>query len=208
MTSSRSPARATARPRSGRWRGAAAAATTPRSSTPRWPSPATLLGAAGVPDAWERVIAAEPEPVATISGAGLASVARAFGEFGDVKVAFLHGHSSRVAELAATAAEALGCSRPETAGVRAAGFVHDVGRVSVPNGIWDKPGPLSAAERERVRLHPYYTERVLERSRALAPLAAGRRRPPRAARRLGLPPRRRRGPAGHRRPRAGRRRRL
>ena len=41
----------------------------------------------------------------------------------------------------------------------------------MPNGIWDKPGPLSAGERERVRLHPYYTERVLERSRALAPLA-------------------------------------
>ncbi|MGH2967652.1 MAG: HD domain-containing phosphohydrolase, partial [Solirubrobacteraceae bacterium] len=49
--------------------------------------------------------------------------------------------------------------------------VHDVGIVSVPNGIWDKPGPLSAGEWERVRLHPYYTERVLERSRVLAPLA-------------------------------------
>jgi HD-GYP domain-containing protein (c-di-GMP phosphodiesterase class II) len=43
--------------------------------------------------------------------------------------------------------------------------------VAVPNGIWDKPGRLSAGEQERVRLHPYYTERVLERSRALAPLA-------------------------------------
>jgi hypothetical protein len=46
----------------------------------------------------------------------------------------------------------------------------------VPNGIWDKPGPLSAGEWERVRLHPYYSERVLERSPALARLAllAGR----------------------------------
>ena len=41
----------------------------------------------------------------------------------------------------------------------------------MPNGIWDKPGPLSASEQERVRLHAYYTERVLERSGALAPLA-------------------------------------
>ena len=41
----------------------------------------------------------------------------------------------------------------------------------MPVGIWEKPGPLSAAEREHVRLHPYYTERVLERSTALAPLA-------------------------------------
>jgi HD-GYP domain-containing protein (c-di-GMP phosphodiesterase class II) len=44
--------------------------------------------------------------------------------------------------------------------------------VSVPNGIWEKPGPLSGGEWERVRLHPYYTERILERSPALAPLAA------------------------------------
>jgi response regulator RpfG family c-di-GMP phosphodiesterase len=76
-----------------------------------------------------------------------------------------------VAKLAATAAEPLGCSHAEVSEVRAAGFLHDVGRVAVPNGIWDKPGPSSAGERERVRLHPYHTERVLERSGALAPLA-------------------------------------
>jgi HD-GYP domain-containing protein (c-di-GMP phosphodiesterase class II) len=130
-----------------------------------------LLRAADVPDAWDRVIDAEPEPVATIGAAGRASVARAFGEFADVKVGFLHGHSGRVAELAATAAEALGCSRAEVADVRAAGHFHDLGRVGVPNGIWDKPGPLSASDRERVRLHPYYTERVLERAGPLAALA-------------------------------------
>jgi HD-GYP domain-containing protein (c-di-GMP phosphodiesterase class II) len=133
--------------------------------------PEALERASDVPDAWERVIAAEPPPVATISSAGLMSVARAFGEFTDVKVGFLRGHSTRVAELAATGAEALGCSRAEASEVRAAGFLHDVGRVAVPNGIWDKRGPLSAGEWERVRLHPYYTERVLERSGALALLA-------------------------------------
>jgi HD-GYP domain-containing protein (c-di-GMP phosphodiesterase class II) len=124
-----------------------------------------------VPDAWERVIEAEPRPAATISSAGLEMVARAFGEFADVKVDFLHGHSARVAELTASAAEALGCSRSDVADVRAAGFFHDLGRVAVPNGIWDKPAELNAGERERVRLHPYYTERVLECSAVLAPLA-------------------------------------
>jgi HD-GYP domain-containing protein (c-di-GMP phosphodiesterase class II) len=42
----------------------------------------------------------------------------------------------------------------------------------VPNSIWDKRGPLSHAEAERVRLHPYLTERMLAYSPALAPLAA------------------------------------
>ena len=133
--------------------------------------PETLLGAANVPNAWERVIAAEPEPVATISRAGLERVAGAFGEFTDLKVGFLRGHSSRVAELAADAAAAVGCSRSQASEVRAAGLFHDLGRVSVPNGIWEKSGRLSAGEWERVRLHPYYTERVLERSPVLAPLA-------------------------------------
>jgi HD-GYP domain-containing protein (c-di-GMP phosphodiesterase class II) len=133
--------------------------------------PEALLHAANVQDAFGRVLDAEPQPVATISRAGIEVVARAFGEFVDLKVGFLTGHSSRVAELAATAAEALGCSRPEVSEVRAAGFVHDLGRVAVPNGVWDKPGALSGGEWERVRLHPYYTERVLERSPAVAPLA-------------------------------------
>jgi hypothetical protein len=133
--------------------------------------PEAILAAADVPDAWERVIEAEPRPAATISSAGLEMVARAFGEFADVKVDFLHGHSARVAELTASAAEALGCSRSDVADVRAAGFFHDLGWVAVPNGIWDKPAELNAGERERVRLHPYYTERVLECSAVLAPLA-------------------------------------
>jgi HD-GYP domain-containing protein (c-di-GMP phosphodiesterase class II) len=133
--------------------------------------PEALVRIADAPDAWDRVIDAEPAPVATVSSAGVESVARAFGEFADLKVGFLRGHSARVAELAATGAGALGCSRGEISQVRAAGFLHDLGRVAVPNGIWEKPGSLTSGEWERVRLHPYYTERVLERSRALAPLA-------------------------------------
>jgi HD-GYP domain-containing protein (c-di-GMP phosphodiesterase class II) len=49
--------------------------------------------------------------------------------------------------------------------------VHDVGRVGVPSGIWDRPGPLSAEQWERVRLHPYLSERVLHRCELLAPFA-------------------------------------
>ena len=38
------------------------------------------------------------------------------------------------------------------------------------NSIWDRPGPLSAGEWERVRMYPYLTERMLHQSAALAPL--------------------------------------
>jgi HD-GYP domain-containing protein (c-di-GMP phosphodiesterase class II) len=56
--------------------------------------------------------------------------------------------------------------------VRRAGLVHDLGRLGVSNAIWDKCAPLIGTELERVRLHPYRTERMLASSEALAPLGA------------------------------------
>src|SRR5262249_26049706 len=47
-----------------------------------------------------------------------------------------------------------------------------LGRVGVPSPIWEKPGPLTSDDWERVRLHPYHGERVLARSPALRRLAA------------------------------------
>ena len=74
--------------------------------------------------------------------------------------------------LAAAAAAELGLPPAEQRLVHRAGLVAGLGRLGVSNAIWDKPGPLSAAEWERARLYPHYTERMLHRSRALAP--AGR----------------------------------
>ncbi len=50
--------------------------------------------------------------------------------------------------------------------LRHAALLHDIGRVSVPNGIWDKPDRLGVTEWERVRLHAYYTERIVLRAPA------------------------------------------
>ncbi|MGH9226557.1 MAG: HD domain-containing phosphohydrolase [Acidimicrobiales bacterium] len=68
--------------------------------------------------------------------------------------------------------ERLGRTHPEAERLRCAGLVHDVGRVGVSNGIWDKPGPLSTGEFEKVRLHPYLTDRILSRCPELMPLGA------------------------------------
>jgi HD-GYP domain-containing protein (c-di-GMP phosphodiesterase class II) len=51
-----------------------------------------------------------------------------------------------------------------------AALVHDLGTTAVPNSIWDKPGPLTRAEFDRVELHPMVTEQMLRRSPALATL--------------------------------------
>ena len=81
------------------------------------------------------------------------------------------GHSIAVAELAAAAARQLGLPDHDVKTLYRAGLVHNFGRLGVSNSLWDKRGPLSAGEWEKVRLHPYYTERMLRQSSTLAPLA-------------------------------------
>jgi HD-GYP domain-containing protein (c-di-GMP phosphodiesterase class II) len=122
--------------------------------------------------AWDAVLAAEPGSRPVLTASARETATRAIADFVDLKSPFTVGHSSGVALLAAEAAERLGLDEPEVTALRQAGYVHDLGRVGISAAIWDKPGPLSASEWERVRLHPYYTERVLARPQALARLGA------------------------------------
>ncbi|HET9243474.1 MAG TPA: HD domain-containing phosphohydrolase [Gaiella sp.] len=122
-------------------------------------------------DEWQTVLASEPEPVATVAPDELDAFLLAFADFADLKSPWIRGHSRTVASLAEAAGRLAALDDGACDELRRAGLVHDVGRVAVENGIWDKPGPLTTLERERVRAHPYWTERILARCRALEPLA-------------------------------------
>ena len=121
-------------------------------------------------DEWETALEAEPEPVAEVGPEMLDPVLAAFSDFADLKSPWIRGHSRRVALLAEEAGRHAGLDEAACDGLRRAGLVHDLGRVAVENGIWDKPGPLTTSEWEQVRLHPYFTERILARCRSLASL--------------------------------------
>ncbi|HEY3082617.1 MAG TPA: HD domain-containing phosphohydrolase [Chloroflexota bacterium] len=122
--------------------------------------------------AWDMALAAEPGPRPRLSAAQLDATARAIADFVSLQSPYLAGHSNGVAELAAGAARGLGLPEADAVTLRRAGWLHDLGRVAVSAGIWAKPGPLSDGEWERVRLHPYYTERILARPKVLAPFGA------------------------------------
>ena len=126
------------------------------------------LGALDDEPGWDAVIAGEPGLRRALRGEGLDAALAAMGDFADLRSPCFTGHSRAVAALAGEAAEGLGLRPAEVALARRAGLVHDLGRSGVPNTLWDKPGPLSPTERERVRLHAYYTERTLARPAALA----------------------------------------
>jgi HD-GYP domain-containing protein (c-di-GMP phosphodiesterase class II) len=122
-------------------------------------------------DVWTEVLEAEPRPVRCIPAVGLDVAARAFADMVDLKSPDTLGHSAAVADLAEAGARRLGLPEHAVTRVRRAGLLHDLGRVAVSGAIWAQPRPLSAAQWEQVRLHPYHSERILARASALADLA-------------------------------------
>jgi HD-GYP domain-containing protein (c-di-GMP phosphodiesterase class II) len=114
---------------------------------------------------------AEPPPVAVVEAEQLPELCVALAIFADLKGLHLVGHSIHVAELAVSAGRLLGLNGGQLTTLRAAALVHDIGRAGVSSEIWDRPAPLGSADIERVRLHPYWTERILARCPALTPLA-------------------------------------
>lgn len=121
---------------------------------------------------WDAVIEAEPTLAVVLSGEQFDTALCAVADFIDLKSPYTLGHARAVAELAAAAGEKLALPDADVRALRRAGLVHGFGRLGVSNSIWDKPGPLGPAEWERVRMHPYLTERMLHQSVALHPLGA------------------------------------
>lgn len=120
---------------------------------------------------WDAAMAAAPGGAVTLTEAALDAALEAVADYADLKSPWFSGHSRGVADLAATAARHLGLAEADVTNLRRAALLHDLGRNGVPNTVWDKPGPLTDSERERVHLHAYYTDRVVRRAGALAPLA-------------------------------------
>ena len=133
---------------------------------------ATLFAELDGVTTWAAVIDAEPGLARCLDDTELDTALQAIADFIDVKSPYTLGHSRAVADLAANAAEHLRFSADDITHVGRAALLHDLGRLGVPNTIWDKPGALTPGEIERVRLHPYLTHRMLAGSPTLAALGA------------------------------------
>jgi HD-GYP domain-containing protein (c-di-GMP phosphodiesterase class II) len=115
---------------------------------------------AGAASCWDAVLAAEPEPRIVLQGDRIDRALTAVGDFADLLTPSLSGHCHRVADLAAGAAGAAGLPAADIAHIGRAALVQDIGRATVPAPVWDRAGELTPDEWERVRLHPYYTQRI------------------------------------------------
>ncbi len=126
-------------------------------------------------DTIDEIIAAEPIDRASLTDDELDTALEAIGDFCDLRCSFFAGHARGTATLVAAAAELLHIPAADARLVYRAALVHDIGRFGVDASVWAHPGPLSAAQRERMRLHVYFVERIFDRPeplRAIGRLAA------------------------------------
>ena len=121
---------------------------------------------------WDAVIEAEPSLAVRLSEEEFDAALEAVANFVDLKSPYLMGHSGAVAGLAAAAATQLKLPAHEVVTLGRAALVLGLGRLGVSNAIWDKRGSLGPGEWERLRMHPYLTERMLRQSPLLAPLGS------------------------------------
>jgi HD-GYP domain-containing protein (c-di-GMP phosphodiesterase class II) len=126
---------------------------------------------ADVPDLWDAALREAPDHHQPLDDNSLEALLVVLGDFVDLKCPFTLGHSRATARLAADAAATIGLDADTVALTRRAGHVHDLGRIGVSNQIWSKPGAMTAAEFERIQLHPYLTVRILRRVPGLEDVA-------------------------------------
>ena len=71
------------------------------------------------------------------------------------------GHTQRVTELTLKVARRLGFSDEDLVHIRRGALLHDMGKMAIPDEILQKPGPLNAAEWEKMHRHPEYAREML-----------------------------------------------
>jgi diguanylate cyclase (GGDEF)-like protein len=115
-------------------------------------------------------------PVDVAPGARDLNFASALASAVNLRMAVPDEQASAVSHYACAIAERLGFSDSELAMLRLAGILHDVGKVSVPDRILRKPGPLTTDEFEQVKEHPAAGAEIVAHIDGLSPVAEWIRR--------------------------------
>jgi putative nucleotidyltransferase with HDIG domain len=157
-------------------RGPAAAIDAMRRRSGRWFDPELVKAAVSLSndgslwsgldskDLIDKVVALEPEQRRlTANEDTIDNICMGFAEVIDAKSPFTYRHSTGVADAAVEIARWFGMSAREMKLLRRAALLHDIGKLSVPNSILEKPAKLTAEEWKVVQDHPYYTLEILKR---------------------------------------------
>jgi HD-GYP domain-containing protein (c-di-GMP phosphodiesterase class II) len=112
----------------------------------------------------DRVFAADP--MAHISR-GYSETLRALIGAVEARDAYTHGHSARVAELAVHLGQRLGLRPAALRSLAEGAYLHDVGKVGIPDHVLNKPGALTDEERAWIQQHPVVGSDIVGRAPSL-----------------------------------------
>jgi len=118
-------------------------------------------------DTVDEFLTTEPADRGSLTDEDLDQALEAIGDFCDLRCTFFAGHARGTAELVRGAARLMNLPSTDADLAYRAALIHDVGRFGVSGSVWAKPGPLTANELERMRLHVYYVERIFSRPEQL-----------------------------------------
>jgi diguanylate cyclase (GGDEF)-like protein len=107
---------------------------------------------------------AATDNVAPLPHSGRGAIVRSLAAAVDIRDGYTHEHSHRVSELAAAIARRIGLPAPEIALVSEGGWLHDVGKIGIPDAILTKSGSLSADEWETIKEHPRWGKKIIEQA--------------------------------------------
>jgi HD-GYP domain-containing protein (c-di-GMP phosphodiesterase class II) len=109
-----------------------------------------------------RELADAPNYPMNLSLQEIVPIARIFSKLIDEKSPFTGRHSQGIAEKSAIMADFYGFDEERKTKLVIAAYLHDAGKLAVPNAVLDKNGSLTIDEIDLVRPHTFYTRRMLE----------------------------------------------
>ena len=80
---------------------------------------------------------------------------------------YTDGHCQRLASYAVTLGQRLQLGHEDLEALRRGGYIHDIGKIAIPDSILLKAGPLTSQEFETMKTHPVIGDRLCGRLRAL-----------------------------------------
>jgi len=92
----------------------------------------------------------------------MSGIVRALSSAIDAKDPYTRGHSDRVARVAVRIAEQMGLPADQTSTIYLSGLLHDVGKIGIADSVLRKPGRLTDAEYEHIKLHPGLGHKILK----------------------------------------------
>ena len=105
----------------------------------------------------------------------LRDVVSTLAEAVDAKDTYTRGHSGRVAHYSQMLCEKMGLSREETVRIMRIATLHDVGKISIPDAVLNKPGRLTDEEFDLIKSHTERGGDILGKVKSMPDLSMGAR---------------------------------